>query len=176
MDETWLPQLAQVSEPAEQHTPRRTSPQQGYRAGTSGISLQDPKEGASQRHARLERTITQKPDRRHRRLLRPRCKRPRRRTPEQRDELAPFYLTELHLVHRQPDPELQNIELGEISQEVMGRFATIYARASVGGLLGLPGERPRGRSKPATSQATNHQKYGCFGSRPRPNSMRPKCA
>ncbi len=39
------------------------------------------------------------------RFLRARRERPRRRAAEQRDELAPFQLIELHSVPRQPGPD-----------------------------------------------------------------------
>jgi hypothetical protein len=47
-------------------------------------------------------------------LLRTRCERPSRGAAEQRDELAPFQLIELHSVPA--SAELHDIELAEISQ------------------------------------------------------------
>jgi hypothetical protein len=44
----------------------------------------------------VARLAVEEPDHRHRRLLRPRRERPRHRAAEQRDELAPFQLRELH--------------------------------------------------------------------------------
>jgi hypothetical protein len=56
------------------------------------------------------------------RLLRARRERPRRRrTAEERDEVAPFQLIELHSVPARQGG-LQDIELGTISQEVTKRF------------------------------------------------------
>src|SRR6516164_3467233 len=52
--------------------------------------IQAPPKGDQSRSVRLLRCGGKKPDHRHRRLLRPRCERPRsRRTAEKRDELAP---------------------------------------------------------------------------------------
>jgi hypothetical protein len=65
----------------------------------------------------------QKPDRRLRRLLRMRRERPcRRRAAEQRDELAPFPLIELHLTLDEPGLRRKYIQLMRFSQEVAERF------------------------------------------------------
>ena len=64
------------------------------------------------------RSATEKSDDRHRRLLRARRERPhRRRAAEQRDELAPFYLIELHSISNSPR-QMQDIELAMVSQRV----------------------------------------------------------
>ena len=53
------------------------------------------------------------------RLLRPRRKRPRhRRAAEQRDELAPFPLTEMHPIPHGPEAHRKDIGLQRISQRV----------------------------------------------------------
>jgi hypothetical protein len=70
--------------------------------------------------ARVRRCRVEEPDQRHCRLLRVRRKRPsNRRAAEQRDELAPVQLIELHSV---PPARagLEDIELARISQEVNG--------------------------------------------------------
>jgi hypothetical protein len=61
---------------------------------------------------------------RHRRLLRARRQRPRRRTAEQRDELAPFQ--SLHLI---PPARArgQDIELAGVSQRASGRLHNLAA-------------------------------------------------
>ena len=50
------------------------------------------------RRCRSERRASEKPNHRHRQLLRARRERPRRRAAKQRDEIASFQLTELHLI------------------------------------------------------------------------------
>ena len=55
------------------------------------------------------------------RLLRVRRERPSRRAAEQRDELAPFQLVELHSMPAS-QAGLQDIELAGVSQELLGRF------------------------------------------------------
>jgi hypothetical protein len=47
-----------------------------------------------------------------------RRQRPCRRAADESDELAAFQLIELHLVHHQPDPELQDIELARTARAV----------------------------------------------------------
>ena len=71
------------------------------------------------------RARAQEPDGRQlARLLRARRERPRRRrAAEQRDELAPFQLIELHRTSRAQAGQ-QDIEFARISQEVLERFAT----------------------------------------------------
>jgi hypothetical protein len=73
---------------------------------------------------------------RQRRLLRARRERSRRRTTEQRYELAAFQLIELHSVPHQPGPDckISNWRRGDldgrISLEVTGRFNDLFAAAS----------------------------------------------
>jgi hypothetical protein len=59
-------------------------------------------------------------------LLRARRERPRHRATEQRGELAPFYLIELHSVPLSARAGLQDIELARISQEVTERFYNLF--------------------------------------------------
>jgi len=53
-----------------------------------------------------------------------RRERPRSRTAEQRDELAPFYLTEMHPIPSRAGSTSQNTGLHRISQRVCERFTT----------------------------------------------------
>ena len=69
-------------------------------------------------------SAVEEPDHRQRRLLRARQERPRRRTAQQRDELAPFYLIELHLTLDEPGLRRKYIQLMRFSQEVAERFYT----------------------------------------------------
>jgi hypothetical protein len=65
-----------------------------------------------------------KPDHRHRWLLRAHRERPREsRAAEQRDEVAAFQLIELHFDPLPARAELQHIELARISQEVTANRA-----------------------------------------------------
>jgi hypothetical protein len=71
---------------------------------------------------RIKRRDAEKSDYRHRLLLRARRERPCDRAAEQRDELAPFYLTELHLTLDEPGLRRKYIQLMRFSQEVAERF------------------------------------------------------
>ncbi|SRR6266480_2572284 len=65
--------------------------------------------------------VSDKPDHRHRRLLRARREWPRCGAADYRDELATFHLTEGRQ-RLEPTSTWQDIELARISQEVTDRF------------------------------------------------------
>jgi hypothetical protein len=64
-------------------------------------------------------------------LLRPRRERPRRRTAEQREELATPLLIELHFGPLPARAGLQDTELARISQEVWERFYSLSVRCGL---------------------------------------------
>src|SRR5262245_27075708 len=66
------------------------------------------------------------------RLLRARRERPRRRATKQRDEVAPFYLTEMHPIPLRAGSTSQDTGLQRISQRVCERFTTSSSTRPVG--------------------------------------------
>src|SRR2546422_10606210 len=87
----------------------------------------------------------EEPTHRHRALLRARRQRPRRRrSAEQRDELATFQLIELHSVPcQQARAGLQDIEVARISQRVSRAFCNLLAVGEGGRCLKLRMLPPR---------------------------------
>jgi hypothetical protein len=89
-------------------------------------------ECAQQVPDRFGRLVVEKPDHRHRGLLRARRERPRSHAAEQRDELAPFQMIELHSIPASQGVELQDIELAANSQRVSERLYNLLAAGEGG--------------------------------------------
>src|SRR5262249_57735410 len=77
----------------------------------------------------LRRAGMQESDHRYLRLLRARRERPRSCPAEQRDELAPFHLTEMHPIPSRAGSTSQDTGLQRISQRVACQAPPISARS-----------------------------------------------